>query len=277
MNIQKTMWFDELRLVFLNILNKPSLYGNSIRLEGIILGELSLLGLLKGLEVIDVINYWKEYCNTLFKGGKYILSEIPTRYVIPKIDKNNHDLIIAQQQTYAWLSMKYVDYKVASLKQACSLSQKNVINHLNDNNIAFLENEIIKMINFEYFDELRAIPLLYGHFCSSTLGWLYYFRQVEFHPRFDPDSIYKTFSQSHHAIPEFYNDYGTADPRNKEYEKNVFAFYKNNGSLNNYTPPFYWPTCFIDNKVYKIIEKQILTCFVALANRIEPDLDIGLT
>ena len=66
MNIQKTMWFDELRLVFLNILNKPSLYGNSIRLEGIILGELSLLGLLKGLEVIDVINYWKEYCNTLF-------------------------------------------------------------------------------------------------------------------------------------------------------------------------------------------------------------------
>ena len=61
------MWFDELRLVFLNILNKPSLYGNSIRLEGIILGELSLLGLLKGLEVIDVINYWKEYCNTLFK------------------------------------------------------------------------------------------------------------------------------------------------------------------------------------------------------------------
>ena len=138
--------FQTVKDNILYIINdSDKLHLNSVTLEGIVLAHLAFLGLLKGCTVKKVLEHWKSYCFYVFKSDQYILSELPPDYVIPTLDNENCldtiGLNLAKKETFAWLSMSYVDYLIAkrtTTKDASTSSSEEVM---------VFEEEFLKMIN----------------------------------------------------------------------------------------------------------------------------------
>ena len=269
MFIHNTRWYEEIRITASHILQKPTWYGDSVGLEGTLLGTFCVLGVSKGMTVIEVFNRWQEYRYSLFRSDKYLLGELPPDYVIPEVDPNDPQLILAQKQLYARLSMNYMDRK-----RACKNETEKPNFLLSEQEYELFDNESQKMTGFEYYRYFRNFPWLYGIFSSSFSGIWSYNNNIRYKPLFE--DYHKVFSKAKHDIHLYYMNYCVEDPRNVEYVKSIFKFARDNHitysnyCFDNFEPPFFWGTSFVKKEVSDRIINQILQGFKTLFNEIEP-------